>query len=189
MPYIVVNLQGQGTAGGFLKIDGERAIALSDDLIIQLPVGHHYLSFSSQSPSARGMANLNAAVGNYKTAAWAERNSVDGEISEYFSETSVMQFTVISDSRGHILDLPKYVVKELTEEEYDELTQIYEERIALQEEQRQADSPKLVTELLLCIFLGGFGVHKFYRKKSVWVCFTCLPERYLVSAGLWISSN
>lgn len=126
MPFIIVDLQGKGTAGGYLKIDGERAIMLTDDLLIYVPAGNHYLEFSSQSAAERGIANFNVAVGNYKTAAWSERNAVDGKISEYFSEHSAMMFTVISDASGHILDLPKYSIEELTDEKYQELTEIYQ---------------------------------------------------------------
>lgn len=169
MPFIIVNLQGQASAGGYLKIDGERALALYDDMLIPVPTGHHYLEFSSQSPSARTISNLNVAVGNYKTAAFAERNAVDGNISEHFPENGVMYFTVISDARGHILDLPKYNICEVEDEEIERLTDLYQKRselIRAAEEEELAEQGKHVgMELLLCTFLGWAGAHKFYRKK------------------------
>lgn len=163
MPYIIVDLQGQGTAGGYLKVDGGRQIALTDDMIIEVGVGTHYLDFSSQSTAMRGMSKLNMAVGNYNTAAWAERNSVDGKITEHFSTNSVMLFTVVSDAAGHILDLPTYRIEEASDEKYQGLTDLYNQRLqdsAKVEEQENASAGK---EFLLCFFLGALGGHKFYR--------------------------
>lgn len=169
MPFIIVNLQGQASAGGYLRIDGDRAIPLSDDMLIAVNEGDHYLEFSSQSPSARTISNLNMAVGNYKTAAFSERNAVDGKISEYFPKNSVMYFTVISDAYGRVLDLPKYTIQEIDDEENQRLINLYNKRVEqarIDEENELKEKGKHIgTELLLCIFLGSFGAHKFYRKK------------------------
>ncbi len=160
MPYIVISLEGQASAGGFLKVDGGAQIALSDDLMIKVSEGTHYLEFSSQSSAQRGLSRLNAAVGNDSIAAWSERNAVDGKISETFSKNSAMLFKVISDSRGHILDLPTYSMKELTDEDYEDMNRMYEKRLA---EEALAEKKSAGTEFLLCLILGWMGVHKFYR--------------------------
>lgn len=162
MPYIIVDLQGKASNGGYLKIDGGGQIALSDDMLIQVDPGTHYLEFSSKTTAQRSINNLNAAVGNYRTAAWGERDAVDGKITEHFEPQSVMLFTVVSDASGHILDLPKYSVQEVTDEKYAELAQMYRSRIQAYNEHVK---DTVGTELLLCLFLGGFGVHKFYRGK------------------------
>lgn len=162
MPYIIVDLQGKASNGGYLKIDGGGQIALGDDMLIQVDPGTHYLEFSSKSTAERSINNLNAAVGNYRTAAWGERNAIDGKITEHFDEKSVMLFTVVSDASGHILDLPKYSVQEVTDEKYAELDQEYRSRVLAHNEHVK---DTVGTELLLCLFLGGFGVHKFYRGK------------------------
>lgn len=169
MPYIVVDLQGQARAGGYLKVDGGSQIALSDDMIIEVDPGTHYLEFSSQSSVQRGLSKLNVAVGNYNTAAWAERNSVDGNITERFSDNSLMLFTVVSDHAGHILGQPTYTIEELSDEKYQELTDMYNARMAAQAEaEAQAKVEVDATvgiELLVCLFLGTLGGHKFYRRQ------------------------
>ena len=162
MPYIIVNLQGQATAGGYLKVDGDSQIPLSDDLIISLDPGTHYLEFSSQSSAQRGLSNLNVAVGNYNTAAWAEKDAVDGKITEHFNERSVMLFTVVSDAKGRILDLPSYNLADYDADKYQELTELYESRIAAQDAEERATA---LPEFLICLFLGALGGHKFYRKQ------------------------
>lgn len=176
MPFIIVSLEGRGTAGGYLKIDGGRQIELSDDLMIQVSVGNHCLEFSSQSSAERGIANLNVAVGNYRTAAYAERNAVDGIITEYFPELSVMRLTVMSDSRGHILDMPRFSMLELSEEDYQGLDELYEERL---EAAAATEKRTIGIELLLCLFLGGLGAHKFYRHQYG------MGALYLVTFGLF----
>lgn len=162
MPYIIVDFQGQASAGGYLKVDGGSQIALSDDMMIEVSVGTHYLEFSSKSSAERGMSKLNAAVGNYNTAAWMEKDSVDGKISEYFPEKGVMIFTVVSDGSGHILDLPRYNVQEVDADEYLRLNNLYMERI---QNQIAYENSTVGIEFWLCLLLGWLGVHKFYRGR------------------------
>ena len=45
--------------------------------------------------------------------------------------------------------------------------------------QQPVQEPGLGIELLLCFFLGGFGVHKFYRKKIG------MGLLYLITGGLF----
>ncbi len=45
--------------------------------------------------------------------------------------------------------------------------------------QQPVQEPGLGVELLLCFFLGGFGVHKFYRKKIG------MGLLYLITGGLF----
>ena len=130
MPYIVVDFQGQATAGGYLKVDGGKQIMLTDDMMIEVSVGTHYLEFSSQSSAQRGMSKLNAAVGNYNVAAWSEKDAVDGKITVDFPRNSSMLFTVVSDRSGHILDLPQYHVDVFSDEEYSKLEDIYREKLS-----------------------------------------------------------
>ena len=167
MPFIIIRLEGGKSAGGYLKIDGGSAISLSDDLMIPISTGTHHLQFSSQSSVMRGLSNFNAAVGNYNTAAWAEKDAVDGKITAHFSSTSVMFFTVVSDSSGHVLDLPTYNVAELEDDEYADVEKTYELSIEQHEilcqEEEERRNKTLGTELLLCFFLGFFGAHRFYR--------------------------
>ena len=179
MPYIIVDLQGQATAGGYLQIDGGRQIELDDDDMIAVSVGTHHLDFSTQSTAMRNMSKLNVAVGNYSTAAWAEKDAVDGKITEYFPENGVMLFTGVSDGSGHVLDLPTYTLDAVSDEKYQNLTDIYNERIAAQEAIAAQEDATVGVELLLCFFLGALGGHKFYRKQFG------MGLLYLITGGIF----
>lgn len=176
MPYIVVEFAGEKTFGGYLRINNGSQIQLMDGLLIKVEPGTHYLSFSSQNSVNRGISKLNAAVGNYNIAAWSERNSVDGDITETLEENDVMLFTVVSDRGGHILSQPRYTIKEFTDEGIKEVDEKYEEQLAMFAENAQKG---ITTELILCLLLGWLGAHKFYRGK------TGMGLLYLISMGLF----
>lgn len=165
MPYIIVEFAGQKTFGGYLQIDGGKQIQLFDDLIIPVDPGTHYLNFSTQTTAQRNLAKLNVAVGNYRTAAWAEKDSVDGEISQEFDEDEVMIFTVVSDAKGHILDQPRFSFRVLNEEEMKEIDTLYAQQGAAISEMAEGDKKNALIELILCFFLGMVGGHRFYRKQ------------------------
>ena len=176
MPYILVEFAGEKTFGGYLRINNGGQIQLMDGLLIKVEAGTHYLSFSSQNSVNRGISKLNAAVGNYNIAAWSERNSVDGDITETLEENDVMLFTVVSDRGGHILSQPRYTIKEFTDEGIKEVDEKYEEQLAMFAENAQKG---ITTELILCLLLGWLGAHKFYRGK------TGMGLLYLISMGLF----
>ena len=176
MPYILVEFAGEKTFGGYLRINNGSQIQLMDGLLIKLEPGTHYLSFSSQNSVNRGLSKLNAAVGNYNMAAWSERNSIDGDITESLDENDVMLFTVVSDRGGHILDQPRFTIKEFTDEGIKEVDEKYEEQLAMFAENAQKGT---TTELILCLLLGWLGAHKFYRGK------TGMGLLYLISMGLF----
>lgn len=176
MAYIIVDFQGKGSFGGFLKVDGGKQIALSDDMMIYVSAGTHYLEFSSISSADRRLNNLNAAwgsTGNTLIAALGERHAVDGKITEDFSEHSVMLFTVVSDGSGHVLDLPQYTIQTMTEDEYKKFDEMYEARVSAQEAHEKKTAG---IEFWLCLLLGWLGAHKFYRGKigmGLAYLFTC----------------
>lgn len=165
MAFISIELAGEKTFGGYLQIDGGRQIELIDELIIPVSPGTHHLYFSTQTTTQRNLSKVNVAVGNYRTAAWAERNSVDGTLTETFGEKDVLFFTVVSDANGHVLDQPEVNLKEFSDEEFEEAKKIYEAQQQYLANMANDEKGTAIKELLLCFFLGGIGAHKFYRKK------------------------
>ena len=176
MPYIIADLQGAATFGGYLKVDGGPSIALSDDLMIYVAPGTHYLEFTSQNSAERGMSKLNAAVGNYRTAAWMEKDAVDGKITETFYENTAMLFTVVSDNACNIVDLPTYEMQDLAPDRMANLDSMYNERISSQEAHEKKTAG---LEFVLWLILGALGVHKFYRGKIG------MGILYLLTGGLF----
>ena len=154
MAYIQIELAGQKTFGGYLKIDGEKQIKLIDGLLIPVSAGTHYLDFSSESKASRNMSKANAALGNYREAAFMERNSVDGEI------------TVVSDKKSRILGLPQYTVRELDESELETATAILNEQAAAFAGAKK--KRKFIWGILVAA-LGVFGL--FQGKETLAVSF------------------
>ena len=165
MAFISVEFAGQKTFGGYLRIDGGKQIQLLDGLIIPVEPGTHHISFSTLTAAARNINKINVAVGNYNTAAWGEKDAVDGEITQTFDENDVMFFTVVSDAKGHILSQPQFSVRELSDEEMDAALEAYENQKVEISGLVEEDKKSAIIELVLCIFLGSMGAHKFYRKK------------------------
>ncbi len=155
MAYIVIEFAGKKTFGGYLSVDGEKKIKLTDDMLISVPAGTHYLDFSSQSGTMRGMANLNAAVGNYRTAAFMEHNSIDGVVSVNFGETGVMKLTIVSDASGHVLDNPSYEIVDMDEEAYRAFDEEYTRRISVPRRGKSFGWGIGISILSLCILLSN----------------------------------
>lgn len=164
MAYISVELAGKATFGGYLSIDGEKQIELVDKLLIKVTPGKHYLSFSTVSSTARRLNNINTALGG-NMGAFNERNSIDGEITEDFYEDTVMFFTVVSDALGHVLAQPQYHMASFDKDEMRDADIVYldqQKQIQAKVSQENKGAP---VELVLCLFLGFLGAHKFYRKE------------------------
>lgn len=166
MAYIQIELAGQKTFGGYLKIDGEKQIKLIDGLLIPVSAGTHYLDFSSESKASRNMSKANAALGNYREAAFMERNSVDGEITVTLDENDLMTFTVVSDKKSRILGLPQYTVRELDESELETATAILNEQAAAF---AGAKKKRKFIWGILVVALGVFGL--FQGKETLAVSF------------------
>ena len=166
MAYIQIELAGQKTFGGYLKIDGEKQIKLIDGLLIPVSAGTHYLDFSSESKASRNMSKANAALGNYREAAFMERNSVDGEITVTLDENDLMTFTVVSDKKSRILGLPQYTVRELDESEFETATAILNEQAAAFAGAKK--KRKFIWGILVAA-LGVFGL--FQGKETLAVSF------------------
>lgn len=176
MPYIYTKFAGKKTSGGFIKIDGGRQIKLLDDMLVYVPTGSHCIDFSSISTFNRGLNHYNLYDGNKVGRAMAlheEMKAVDGQINECFETNSVLTLEIISDDTGHVLSLPKYWIRQFDSDEFEEINELYHN----QQEQMAKDVGEVgVVDLLLCLFLGIFGVHKFYRGKigmGILYIFTC----------------
>ena len=105
MAFIVVEVQGKKTSGGYLKIDGANETHLSDDLIIEVSPGTHHLGFSDQSDmreAGKSLLNLftDGTIGNSVAQQY--------EITEDFTERTIMKLTVVSGPLGQILSVPTY---------------------------------------------------------------------------------
>ena len=179
MPYIFVTLGGKKSSGGFIKIDGDSQIKLYDNMLVHVSEGSHNISFSSVSTLKRLWNRSCISDGGLtsRMAIHQELKAVDGNIDEHFYENSLMTLEVISDGAGNVLSLPKYRMREMDDEEFEKVNKLYKDQCEALAAHEAADlSSTNVTELLLCLFLGTFGAHRFYRKQvgmGILYLFTC----------------
>ena len=161
MAYIQIEFAGQKTFGGYLKIDGGRQIKCIDGLIIPVSAGTHYISLSSDSSAIKGLNKVNGWLGNDDR----RRNVYDGNITAAFEENSLMTLTIVSDGWGHIIGTPQTSTFEMDDELKEKADKMYQEQQQAVEQEVEKANDGIAVELLLCLFLGTLGAHKFYRKK------------------------
>ena len=161
MAYIQIELAGQKTFGGYLKIDGGKQIKCLDNMLIPISAGTHYLSLSSDHSIIKGINKASEMIGNYDT----RKNVYNGDITVTFEENSLMTLTIVSDGWGHIIGTPTTSTFEMDEELKEKADKMYEEQQKEIDQAIEKANDGIVGELLLCIFLGTLGAHKFYRKK------------------------
>lgn len=157
MSYIKIQFGWQKTNGGYLTIDGVNHGALKDGELIKVDAGFHTLNFSS------------SLYNDYYT------KNIKGVITEDLKENEMLTLTIMSGSNGEILDLPAYKISDVTNEEVISLENSYVDQFS---NELTDDLSSYKTELLLCIFLGWLGVHKFYKGKII------MGLLYMFSLGL-----
>lgn len=108
---------GENISSGYLSIDGGKEVLLSHEMIIPIVPGMHNFQFSTKSAAERKVNNLNKAVGNDTIAAMGEHGEIDGHVSCEIPEDCVMYFTVITNGRGKIIDIPKYEVSPMNDDQ------------------------------------------------------------------------
>ena len=166
MAFITIKFGGRKTFGGYLAVDGDQQFPLSDGMIIPVEDGDHFLEFSNWSAALKGLASFNRFLGNNT----GEDKRVQGTISVSLGQKDVAVMTIISDAAKQVLDLPKVSYYTLTDEGYAEMLEASQANAqeasstGTQQSGAPVDQSKLV-ELLLTLFLGQFGVHKFYKKQ------------------------
>lgn len=181
MAYIAIEYGGKKTFGGYLSVDGDKQMILTEGLLIKVGAGTHNLEFMSVPSANKKILDANVYAGNVATVHMMTESWVEGTITERLEENDLLTLTVVSDNNGKILDLPTYQITSLDEEGMKTADQLYQEQAA---EGIQADGSNVKTEFFLCLFLGWLGAHKFYRRKFI------VGLLYLLTFGfgtiLWI---
>lgn len=162
MAYICIEYGGKKTFGGYLSVDGDKQMILSEGLMIKVEGGTHHLHFMNVPKANTKILDANVMAGNVGTVNMMLDNLVEGDITESLDDNDLMTFTVVSDNNGKILDLPTYKVTSLDEEGMKEADKLYAEQAS---SGIQADGSNVKTEFFICLFLGWIGAHKYYRGK------------------------
>lgn len=163
MAYIKIEYAGSKTFGGYLTVDGGVEHTLSNHMLIYVDAGVHYLEYSDRMK-----------YGN-PTVYYGPTQFVKGSITVDLGPNDLAVFTVISNANGRVVNVPSYEIVTLTDDEIIQLDNSSTEQFQYE---MKAEGSNLKTELLLCIFLGWLGIHKFYKGKVF------LGLLYMFSLGL-----
>ena len=171
MAYIAIEFGGKKTFGGYLSVDGDKQMILSEGLLLKVDGGTHNLYFMNVPKANRKIADANFALGlagasrtNLMTSLYMDSKIIEGEITEDLKDNDLLTLTVVSDNNGKILDMPLYRITPMNEEGMQKLDEIYQEQL---KDGIQKDGSNVKTEFFICLFLGWLGIHKFYRGKTI----------------------
>ena len=164
MAYIGIEYGGKKTFGGYLSVDGDKQMVLTEGLLIKLEPGTHNLHFMNVPSANKTILDANVYAGNVGTVMMMADSMLEGDITISVEYNDLVTLTIVSDDNGKILDMPLYEITELDSEAMVEADRLYQEQAA---EGIQADGSNVKTEFFICLFLGWLGIHKFYRGKTV----------------------
>ncbi len=179
MAFIKIEFGGGKTYGGALRIDGGAQIRLTDGMIIPVEPGAHYIEFSENHNETltSAFAMVNQWVGNTPIKGTYRQKGITSK----FGTNTVLVITVVSNASGRITSFPLFSINEVTDATIERIKSEYYQQIKRSEAisnnvssssvdkantaTTNATDNSLIIELLLCLFLGVWGGHKFYRKK------------------------
>ena len=163
MAYITTEYGGKKTFGGYLSIDGDKQIVLTEGVLIKVPSGSHNLNYMNVPKANKKIMDANIYAGNVGTVHMMAESMIEWDYPVELEENDLLTLKVISDDNGKILSVPDYEIVELSEEAIAEANRLYSEQAS---EGIQADGSNVKTEFFICLFLGWLGIHKFYRGKT-----------------------
>lgn len=140
MAFIKVIFGGKKTNGGYLGIDDDVLNSVRDGEIFKVDEGMHTLNFRDKEHYC----------------------SVEGVITCELKENDLLSLTIMSGSNGEILDLPTYKISNLSDEELVNIDNSFIDEVS---NDLSIIKDEIRTELILSLFLGWLGVHKFYKGK------------------------
>ncbi len=142
----------------YISVDGSKEITVSGSYprYINLPAGNHYIEATTMNKLER----LTQGAGGFGDALLAAGNSsISGEL--YFEENDILLIEL--ELKGASTKLYNKMVS--SESEADEYVNVSDAiPVGVKEPRRPGEKNKWIT-LLLCLFFGAFGVHRFYEKK------------------------
>ena len=160
MAVIKVVYGGKKTYGGYLSIDGGIYSKIYDGEVFKVDKGNHYIKYVSQLK--------NEMV--YLTEGY-----VNSDINVLLEDDDIITFTIVSDDKKNILDVPSYEIRKMSD---NEISSIDDEVVSGFTSEMNGELISLRKEFIICLFLGLFGVHKFIKGKFI------MGLLYLFSLGL-----
>lgn len=150
MGFLKINISGGTSDRVTIRIDGRSFSWMENGTILKIGEGTHCFEFSND-----GFLRYS--------------------LTQFLGSDDLISFSVIAGDDGKIIGEPRHIIKTLDAAGIDELNAEFERaqkeraeavaRAAAKKAERQQKIAEILPELLLCLCLGIFGAHKFYRKK------------------------
>lgn len=142
----------------YLKVNGGKEMTIGGRCprYISLPAGNHYIEATTMNKLER----ITQGAGGIGDALLASGNStISGEL--YFEENDILLIQL--ELKGASTKLYNKMVSSATEaDKYVEVADAIP--VGAKEPRRPGEKNKWLT-LLICLFFGAFGIHRFYEKK------------------------
>ena len=201
--YLCTLIYGNESFGGYLSVDGQRAIRIEDDMTYQLEPGPHRIEVFSTSNAERAAGRFQANVYNM--------TSSDGPLLDTIQRNQALKNmgdswnidTVVGDgqcltlgirsSGMKIVAAPAYEISDLSEEEIERLEEFFEnlekERLEKLHASRRS-KPKIIWGIILIIgFAEALGIIPGMLKADSFDPVMLIPLAIclgLFGLGLWL---
>lgn len=170
--YLHTAIDGNKDFGGYLSVDGEKAIKIGDDMTYELSPGHHSLVIYSTSDAQRAAGKFQATVYNNTSSSGAimdtlERKSAlsnlgDGwEINVIVDNNQMITLNILSKG-SKLVAAPLYNVIDLSDEDVAELEKRFEEW-----KNTPIRSKKMITWGVVLTICGSIGFFSAIQTKPL----------------------
>lgn len=170
--YLHTAIDGNKDFGGYLSVDGEKAIKIGDDMTYELSPGHHSLVIYSTSDAQRAAGKFQATVYNNTSSSGAimdtlERKSAlsnlgDGwEINVIVDNNQMITLNILSKG-SKLVAAPLYNVIDLSDEDVAELENRFEEW-----KNTPIRSKKMITWGVVLTICGSIGFFSAIQTKPL----------------------
>lgn len=147
MGFLKINISGGTSDRVTIRIDGHSFSWMEDGTILKIGEGTHCFELSND-----GFLRYS--------------------LTQFIGGDDLISFSVIAGDDGKIIGEPRHIIKTLDAAELDELNLDFEraqkekaEAVARAAAKKAERQKEILPKLLLCLWLGIFGAHKFYRKQ------------------------
>ncbi len=169
--YLLTLINGNQDFGGYLSVDGEKAIAIKDDMTYELSPGQHSLEIFSTSDAKRNVGKMQAniltrtsssgVIGDAMEIQSTLSNLGDSWTIDVVVEDGQMITLSVVSKGSKLVGNPLYKVDDLTEEAIKELEEKFEAW-----KNTPIRSKKQIVWGLILAFCGAFGFMNYITGEN-----------------------
>lgn len=172
MAYLKLEISGNTSFGGYLSMDGGKAIKVEDEMFYEIPSGRHTFVVHSASNASRSYAKFQAGLYNNTSSSGAildaiERHQIQKGLGDSWEfevdlDDDELLRICITSSGDQIVDDPAYAIQQLDDEDLAALEEMFAEVRA--EQERIANTPRRSWKMILIgLAIAAFSVFGVYQ--------------------------